>query len=109
MRGLDSLATVRTPGAGGNFTTVSRADLPCRLAEVDAGGASGGTERAELLSTRLFLWADSTYTIPRNARITLDDGTLWTPRPGTQTKVYRGRGARRAYHHSRVDVTQVQS
>lgn len=107
MRGLDQVADVKTPGAGGNYTVVSKAALPCRLAEVDASGAGGGTERAELLSTRLFLWEDVTYSMPRNARITLTDGTVWTPRVGTQAAVYRGVGTGRSYHHSRCDVTQV--
>lgn len=70
MFGLDQTANVYTPNEAddGDFTTLAKANLVCRLAYIEQGGSSIGGEREDLGSRRRLLWEEG-YTIPETAQV----------------------------------------
>lgn len=107
MLGTDQLATVYTPGSGGDYTVTARSNLACRLALVSAESAAGGAERAELLRMRRLLW-DVDYALPDDCQVEVD-GQRWNPQVGTQAAVYLGLGVARTFHHRHCDVVEAGS
>lgn len=81
---LTMRATVYGRAAGsGPFDQVVRADLPCRLEEVQGGRQPGATasERRELASIGTFRW-DASYELPETGvQIAVDayPGKRWNP------------------------------
>ena len=85
---LDMVATIYTRAASGGFTVVQRADLPCRLDEVQGGRSPGATaaQRRELAGLGTFRW-DATYDLPETGvQIEVDayPGKRWNPVAATQ-------------------------
>ncbi len=78
---LDKMMDVYTEGAGGAFTTVARAAEPCRLGQIDTGGARSAPERAELASLRRLVWGPG-YALPAHCQVEID-GERWNPVEGT--------------------------
>ena len=72
MFGLDQTADVYIPnGTDGDFTTLARSDLVCRLAFIQQGGTDIGGEREDLGQRRRLLWTE-VYTMPETAQIEVD-------------------------------------
>ena len=61
---LTQTATVYTrTGATGQFTTVDRTGLPCRLLHLNVQDSPSGAGRTDLASRRSFCW-DASYVFP---------------------------------------------
>lgn len=78
---LTQRATVYTRAASGGFTTVSRADLPCRLDPVNRSPAATGASRRELAAMGTLRY-DATYEMPESGiQIEVDayPGKRWNP------------------------------
>ena len=82
MFGLDQTAKIYTPnGTDGDFTTLAKSGLVCRLAYIQQGGTDIGGERADLGSRRRLIW-DEDYTIPETSQIEVDS-QRWNVLAGT--------------------------
>lgn len=96
MFGLDQIATVYIPNAtDGDFTTVAKSNLACRLAYIQQGGSDIGGEREDIGQRRRLLWAED-YTMPAEAQIDVDSerfnvlaGTFGSVRGPNGSVVYR--------------------
>lgn len=79
---LDKTADVYTEDSTtGAYTTLARADLPCRLGIVSTQGATSAPERAELAAIRRLVWGPD-YDMPERVQIEVD-GQRYNPMPGS--------------------------
>lgn len=86
MYGLTKTANVYTPNAtDGDYTAMSKASLPCRLALIQHGPADVGGEREDQSLKRRLLWEEA-YAMPNNAQVEVD-GQRWAVLAGTYTTV----------------------
>lgn len=78
---LTMRATVYTRAASGGFTTVARADLPCRLDPVSRQPAATGSARRELAAMGSLRYSTE-YTMPETGiQLEIDayPGRRWNP------------------------------
>lgn len=93
-------ANVYTPnGTDGDFTTLSKSALTCRLALIQQGPAAVGGEREDQSLKRRLLWEEA-YTMPDDAQIEID-GQRWAVLVGTYTPV-NGVGGNEVYRRCEV-------
>jgi hypothetical protein len=100
MFGLDQTANIYTPnGTDGDFTTLAKSNLACRLAYIQQGGTDIGGEREDLGNRRRLLWAEA-YTMPATAQIEVD-GERFNVLAGTYGQI---RGVNSAVVYRRCEV-----
>lgn len=96
--GLDQTASVYVPnGTDGDFDSLSKSGLACRLAYVTTSGGGVADERVEASHMRRLLWG-ADYTMPDQARVVIG-GETWQVEPETVEAV-RGPGGTTAYHRA---------
>lgn len=103
-RTLTQSATVYTRGGSGKYDQVLISGLACHLAHVSPQNATGGADRAELLSVRRLEWTPS-YVLPEDCMVQIA-GDNWRPSRGTFASLLDDSGA--AYERS-CDVTRQQA
>lgn len=103
MYGLDQSANVYTPnGTNGDFTTLAKSGLVCRLAYIQQGGSDIGGEREDIGQRRRLLWAEA-YTMPATAQIEVG-GERWNVLAGTDGAI---RGLNGAVVYRRCEVVRA--
>jgi hypothetical protein len=104
MVGLDQTMAVYTADAStGAYTVLAASGVPCRLAHVHRGTATG-PERAELAALRNLLWEPDTI-LSEHSQVEVDgDGVRYNVVAGT-LEAYRGPSGELVYR--RCDVIRA--
>lgn len=100
---LTETATVRTRGAGGDFSAVATRDLACRLLHVTPTPAATARDRAELAAVRRLIF-DPAYFLPTPCQIEVR-GQRWRPTDNRTIATYRDLDGTAVY--AAVDVVRA--
>ena len=101
--GLDQTAKVYVPNStDGDFTTLAKATLPCRLAYIQQGPNSVGGEREDIGQRRRLLWTEE-YEMPETAQVEVA-GERWNVLAGSLGSL---RGLSGAVIYRRCEVVRA--